>query len=138
MPLSHKGHKETAYPRSLFATLLQRSYRDCFATLSQRTAYPNFARESLLRLMTDTVHQIFVRQWQKETYDSQSLYDTQSLLIRSIRRCSSASDDRHCASDLCKRVAKRDSLAKLYNTQERWGAGVEYHFQEFNEPYAPS
>jgi len=21
---------------------------------------------------------------------------------------------------------------------ERWGAGVEYHFQEFNEPYAPS
>ena len=23
-------------------------------------------------------------------------------------------------------------------TSERWGAGVEYHFQEFNEPYAPS
>ena len=22
--------------------------------------------------------------------------------------------------------------------KERWGAGVEYHFQEFNEPYAPS
>ena len=21
---------------------------------------------------------------------------------------------------------------------ERWGAGVEYHFQEINEPYAPS
>ena len=21
---------------------------------------------------------------------------------------------------------------------ERWGAGVQYHFQEFNEPYAPS
>jgi len=21
---------------------------------------------------------------------------------------------------------------------ERWGAGVEYHFQEFNEPYAPT
>jgi len=21
---------------------------------------------------------------------------------------------------------------------ERWGPGVEYHFQEFNEPYAPS
>jgi len=21
---------------------------------------------------------------------------------------------------------------------ERWGAGVEYHFAEFNEPYAPS
>jgi len=21
--------------------------------------------------------------------------------------------------------------------RERWGAGVEYHFQEFNEPYAP-
>jgi len=21
---------------------------------------------------------------------------------------------------------------------ERWGAGVEYDFQEFNEPYAPS
>jgi len=21
---------------------------------------------------------------------------------------------------------------------ERWGAGVEYYFQEFNEPYAPS
>ena len=21
---------------------------------------------------------------------------------------------------------------------ERWGAGVEYHFQEFNEPYVPS
>ena len=28
----------------------------------------------------------------------------------------------------------------LVRTQEseRWGAGVEYHFQEFNEPYAPS
>ena len=23
-------------------------------------------------------------------------------------------------------------------SDERWGAGVEYHFQEFNEPYAPS
>jgi len=22
--------------------------------------------------------------------------------------------------------------------RERWGARVEYHFQEFNEPYAPS
>ena len=22
--------------------------------------------------------------------------------------------------------------------RERWGAGVEYQFQEFNEPYAPS
>ena len=22
--------------------------------------------------------------------------------------------------------------------EERWGAGVEYHFQEFHEPYAPS
>jgi len=22
--------------------------------------------------------------------------------------------------------------------QERWGAGVEYYFQEFNEPYTPS
>ena len=26
-------------------------------------------------------------------------------------------------------------MSALY---ERWGAGVEYHFQEFNEPYAPS
>jgi len=25
-----------------------------------------------------------------------------------------------------------------YHFHERWGAGVEYHFQEFNEPYAPS
>jgi len=24
------------------------------------------------------------------------------------------------------------------SNEERWGAGVEYHFQEFNEPYAPS
>ena len=25
-----------------------------------------------------------------------------------------------------------------YGYEERWGAGVEYHFQEFTEPYAPS
>ena len=29
------------------------------------------------------------------------------------------------------------SLLSLLHS-ERWGAGVEYHFQEFNEPYAPS
>ena len=30
-------------------------------------------------------------------------------------------------------------LKALSPTQgERWGAGVEYHFQEFNEPYASS
>ena len=27
---------------------------------------------------------------------------------------------------------------RLETLNERWGAGVEYHFQEFNEPYAPS
>jgi len=27
---------------------------------------------------------------------------------------------------------------KRASKRERWGAGVEYHFQEFNEPYAPS
>ena len=26
----------------------------------------------------------------------------------------------------------------LMDNVERWGAGVEYHFQELNEPYAPS
>ena len=31
---------------------------------------------------------------------------------------------------------KRDGENKEKN--ERWGDGVEYHFQEFNEPYAPS
>jgi len=29
-------------------------------------------------------------------------------------------------------------VAWLVYEGERWGAGVEYHFQEFNEPYAPS
>ena len=29
-------------------------------------------------------------------------------------------------------------LGKKGTTVERWGAGVEYRFQEFNEPYAPS
>ena len=28
--------------------------------------------------------------------------------------------------------------AAIYMCVERWGAGVEYHFQESNEPYAPS
>ena len=27
---------------------------------------------------------------------------------------------------------------EVATSDERWGAGVEYHFQEFNEPYAPS
>ena len=31
----------------------------------------------------------------------------------------------------------RRHLASMH-VEERWGAGVEYHFQEFNEPYAPS
>jgi len=30
------------------------------------------------------------------------------------------------------------TLTCLIGPVERWGAGVEYHFQEFNEPYAPS
>jgi len=29
-------------------------------------------------------------------------------------------------------------VSKSLHSMERWGAGVEYHFQEFNEPYAPS
>ena len=36
---------------------------------------------------------------------------------------------------------RRDSLwysGLHFDLLERWGAGVEYHFQEFNEPYAPS
>ena len=32
----------------------------------------------------------------------------------------------------------RDTELKRCCHAERWGAGVEYHFQEFNEPYAPS
>ena len=30
------------------------------------------------------------------------------------------------------------SFVRDYIESERWGAGVEYHFQEFNLPYAPS
>ena len=33
---------------------------------------------------------------------------------------------------------KLTSYTKQDPNTERWGAGVEYHFQEFNEPYAPS
>jgi len=29
-------------------------------------------------------------------------------------------------------------VPRICSHSERWGAGVEYHFQEFNEPYAPS
>jgi len=29
-------------------------------------------------------------------------------------------------------------IESLVCREERWGAGVEYRFQEFNEPYAPS
>jgi len=29
-------------------------------------------------------------------------------------------------------------LSALKYQKESWGAGVEHHFQEFNEPYAPS
>ena len=31
-----------------------------------------------------------------------------------------------------------DICVPRLDIHERWGAGVEYHFQEFNEPYAPS
>ena len=31
-----------------------------------------------------------------------------------------------------------DSFPQNDPLYERWGAGVEYHFQEFNEPCAPS
>jgi len=34
--------------------------------------------------------------------------------------------------------SKSSLLTVQVSTGERWGAGVEYHFQEFNEPYAPS
>jgi len=30
------------------------------------------------------------------------------------------------------------NIYEFFVTNERWGAGVEAHFQEFNEPYAPS
>ena len=36
------------------------------------------------------------------------------------------------------RYTERHSTSKSVYLHERWGAGVEYHFQEFNEPYAPS
>ena len=41
---------------------------------------------------------------------------------------------------VCVCVHKDDILCCYDMTydEERWGAGVEYHFQEFNEPYAPS
>ena len=32
----------------------------------------------------------------------------------------------------------RSPVQKSPTLFERWTAGVEYHFQEFNEPYAPS
>ena len=38
---------------------------------------------------------------------------------------------------LCVCISPLGELA-LQTLFERWGAGVEYHFQEFNEPYAPS
>jgi len=34
-------------------------------------------------------------------------------------------------------IVTKDASVILYE-MERWGAGVEYHFQEFHEPYAPS
>ena len=37
----------------------------------------------------------------------------------------------------CECVCERDREAADFHL-ERWGAGVEYHFQEFNEHYAPS
>jgi len=44
--------------------------------------------------------------------------------------------------DTCKYIfyvcMRTKSLTWLERNRERWGAGVEYHFQEFNEPYAPS
>ena len=43
--------------------------------------------------------------------------------------------------DLCQTslaLGKQNSVALSLASFERWGAGVEYHFQEFNEPYAPS
>ena len=46
------------------------------------------------------------------------------------------------SADVQKRPRIRDlqkrsmSDEKRLTKEERWGAGVEYHFQEFNEPYA--
>ena len=47
---------------------------------------------------------------------------------------------------LCKRAIQKRWYSKCEKIRqqrdctvyERWGAGVEYHFQEFNEPHAPS
>ena len=44
----------------------------------------------------------------------------------------------HIERDPIKLRIPPDLRRYLLQHCERWGAGVEYHFQEFNEPYAPS
>ena len=53
--------------------------------------------------------------------------------------------DAACRADFHFLPRNREFLKKVcrckglpYTLQERGGAGVEYHFQEFNKPYAPS
>jgi len=46
-----------------------------------------------------------------------------------------------CGVQAARLIGCLDSQVTFNQTatnNERWGAGVEYHFQEFNEPYAPS
>ena len=51
--------------------------------------------------------------------------------------CGNVFGDYFCSVLLCIYIYIYQN-AHYLGSDERWGAGVKYHFQEFNEPYAPS
>jgi len=51
---------------------------------------------------------------------------------------SGSNNSMHVMSNMKQFYARHVKYEVLSRMEERWGAGVEYHFQEFNEPYAPS
>jgi len=66
----------------------------------------------------------------KETYTDQNRFIKETSCLR----------HRHVglASSTPGRSAKFVKCYSHLDVNERWGAGVEYHIREFNEPYAPS
>jgi len=70
----------------------------------------------------------------KLLYDFTVRYTTTRVMYEAPKVCG-------CAY-VCGRESTESMWLCVYDLTvrytERWGAGVEYYFQEFNEPYAPS
>jgi len=75
--------------------------------------------------------------------DADTDTDTDTDTDKRHRHIVSAMRAKKNDSTSCTHTSHKQQQPKTYCfsvnvIHERWGAGVEYHFQEFNEPYAPS